>query len=447
MKISDDNKRFFKQLLYLAPPIVVQELLNTSINLLDNVMIGRKLGAADIAAVGISNQLFFLFIVVLFGINSGSAIFVGQYWGKNDKKSILKTMGISISSGAAIGAFFMIIALFFSRPVLSLFSRDEQVIKLGMEYLRIIGFSYVITAVSVSRNAALRATGNTKLPMVTAFSSLVTNFIFNYITIFILDMGVAGAAIATVIARIVEIIAQQMLIYKLKMPILGKFSEYFDFDFAFVKEFFKVTVFVVLNEALWALGVSVYNIAYSYCGTDSQAAYHMGTTIMQIFQVFGMAIGTATAIMLSNALGAGEGEKAIRYSRKCLKLVLFISIGMSVILIACSPLILDFYQNVDEAVLEIAQKLIYAIAFAMIPKTVNFTAICGILRSGGDTRYCMLIDILTVWFIGVPLGFLGAMYFKLPIHWVVIMTYSEEIVKIFFALHRSFGNKWARTLV
>ena len=447
MKISDENKVFLKQLLYLAPPIVIQELLNTSINLLDNVMIGRKLGAPEIAAVGISNQLFFLFILMLFGVTSGSAIFVGQYWGKNDKKSILKTLGISISVGAGIGGMFMIIALFFSRQVLGLFSRDPHVIELGMEYLGVMAFSYVITAITVSRNAALRATGNTKLPMFTAFLSLITNFVFNYITIFIMDMGVAGAAIATVIARIVEISAQQILIVKLKMPINGKLKEFFSFDFSFVKEFFKVTVFIVLNESLWALGVSVYNIAYSYCGTDSQAAYHMGTTIMQIFQVFGMAIGTATAILLSNALGAGEEEKAIRYSRKCLKLVLFISIAMSLVLIACSPLVLAFYQNVEPEVLAITQKLIYAIAFAMIPKTVNFAAICGILRSGGDTRYCMLIDILSVWFIGVPLGFLGAAYFKLPIHWVVIMTYSEEIVKIFFALHRSFSNKWARTLV
>jgi len=447
MKLSDDNKAFFKLLAYLAPPIVIQELLNTSINLLDNVMIGRKLGAADIAAVGISSQLFFLFIVVLFGINSGSAIFVGQYWGKNDRKSIYKTLGISVSSGAVIGAVFMIIALFFSRQFMGLFSKDEQVIKLGIEYLKLIGLSYVVTAVTVSRNAALRATGNTKLPMITAFLSLITNFVFNYITIFILDMGVAGAAVSTVIARFVEILAQQILIHKLKMPIIGTFKEYFAFDFAYVKEFFKVTIFVVLNEALWALGVSVYNIAYSHCGTDSQAAYHMGTAIMQIFQVFGMAIGTATAIMLSNALGAGDGDKAIRYSRKCLKLVLFISIVMSVVLIGGAPLILAFYQNVEPQVLEITKKLIYAIAFAMIPKTVNYTAICGVLRSGGDTRYCMLIDILTVWFIGVPLGFLGAIFFKLPIHWVVIMTYSEEIVKIFFALHRTLGNKWARTLV
>ena len=447
MKISDDNKKFLRLLLYIAPPIVIQELLNTSINLLDNVMIGRKLGAAEIAAVGISNQLFFLFVVVLFGINSGAAIFIGQYWGKNDRESIFKTMGISVSAGSAVGALFMIIALFFSKPVLGLFSRDAQVISLGMEYLGIMAFSYIITAITISRNTALRATGNTKLPMFTAFASLVTNFIFNYITIFILDMGVAGAAISTVIARVVEISAQQILIYKLKMPILGKFKQYFEFDLPYVKEFFKVTIFVILNEFLWALGVSVYNIAYSYCGTDSQAAYHMGTTIMQIFQVFGMAIGTATAIILSNALGAGEEERAIRYSRKCLKLVLFISIVMSLILIACSPLILAFYQNVEPQVLAITQSLIYAIALAMIPKTVNYTAICGILRSGGDTRYCMLLDIFTVWLIGVPLGFAGAMYFKLPIHWVVILTYSEELVKIFFALQRSFSNKWAKTLV
>ncbi len=439
------DKTFLKLAANLAIPIILQDILNSSVNMVDTFMIG-KLGESEVAAVGLANQVFFIYQLILFGITSGSAIFMGQYWGKRDTNSIHKVMGISVSLSLFFAALFSIAAFFAPEKIMELYSQDNTVISLGSQYLGIIIISYFFSAIILSVNAALRATETTKLPMCTTFISLFSNIIFNYIFIFKLGLGVRGAAIATVIARSIELVCQLFLIYRLKTAVAAKLSNYLKADKEFLKIFFKMTIPVILNEFMWSLGTSIYNMAYKYSGTEAQAAVQISSTIQNLFVVMGTGMGFACSIMVSNALGAGDIKKAISYSRKCLKLSVLLSSFMGLLLFFSADFILMFF-DVSETVKEYAYYLFIVTAVGIIIKTYNYTTIIGILRSGGDTRFCLLIDAAGVWLIGIPLAFIGSKFLNLPIYITVALVYAEEVMKLFTTTARVLKNKWAKTII
>lgn len=444
MKLIKD-KVFLKLAASLAIPIILQDILNSSVNMVDTFMIGR-LGESEVAAVGLANQIFFIFQLILFGITSGSAIFIGQYWGKRDIDNIHKVMGISIGLSLSFALLFSVLAYFIPEKIMMLYSKDPDVIKLGCDYLEIIIISYFFSAIIVAVNSALRSTGKTTLPMCTTFISLFSNIIFNYIFIFVLALGVKGAAIATVLARLIEITSQLILIYKLKTPIAAKISNYLKADKSFLKNFFKITLPVILNEFMWALGTSIYNMAYKYSGTEAQAAVQISSTIQNLFMVTGTGAGFACSILLSNALGAGDIKKAISYSRKCIKISLILSIFMGIALLFLSDFILMFF-DVSDIVKEYAYYLFIIIAMGMVVKTYNYTTIAGILRSGGDTKFCLILDAAGVWLVGIPFSFLGSAVLGLPIYITVALVYMEEVLKFFISSKRVLSNKWAKTII
>lgn len=440
-----DDKVFFKKLMVLVIPIILQELLNSSVNLIDTFMIGQ-LGEVPVTSVGLANQIFFLFNFILFGVNSGSIIFIAQYWGKKDLNSIYKVMGISIIISTLIASIFCFGALFFPKVLMKIYSKDELVILEGVKYLKVIGLSYFLVAFIMWNNASLKAINLTKYPMITTFISLVTNIILNYIFIFVLNYGVVGAAYATFCSRIVEIFSQLLILFFIKAPIIAKIKEYFSFDKPFLKNYFKVATPVIINEVLWAFGTTIYNIAYKFSGTEAQAAVQITSTLEKLFIVFGVGVGAGCGIILSNTLGSGEIEKAKEYSKKCLVLSAFLSLFMGVILLNISPLIVNFF-NVEEVVKSYARKLLIVVSIGMIFKTYNYTSIVGILRSGGDTKWALFIDFSSVWFVGVPMAFLGSYFLGLPIYFTYAMVYFEEFVKYFVSSYRVKKNVWAKSLV
>jgi len=439
------DKVFFKLSAGLAIPIILQDILNSSVNMADTFMIG-KLGENEVAAVGLANQLYFIYQLIIFGITSGSAIFIGQYWGKRDTKNIHKVMGISMSLSLFFAFIFSTTAFFIPDKIMGLYSKDPDVIKLGCDYLSIVIISYFFSSLILSLNSALRATEFTKLPMCTTFISLFTNIILNYLFIFKLGYGVKGAAMATVLARFTETSFQIFFIYKLKTPVAAKLLMYLKADKEFLKSFFKVTVPVILNEFMWALGTSIYNMAYKYSGTEAQAAIQIASTIQNLFIVMGTGMGFACNIMLSNALGARDIKKAISYSKKCIKISVMLSCFMCVVLLLSADFILMFF-DVSETVKNYTYYLFVVTAVGLIVKTYNYTTIVGILRSGGDTKFCLILDAATVWFIGIPFAFLGSAILHLPIYITFALVYMEEVVKFFISTKRVLSNKWAKTLI
>ena len=315
MKNFFSDKVFFKNLFLLIIPIIFQELLNSSVNLVDNFMIGQ-LGEVAITSVGLANQIFFVFNLILFGINSGAAVFVGQFFGKGDFGGIHKVIGLGVILSLLNATLFVTAIIFAPEFLMSLYSKDPAVIAEGINYLQIICPAYFVIAFVMAINASLKAIRKTHYPMITTFIALVTNVILNYLFIFKLGYGVKGAAMATLCARCVELTSQLIIIFGKKLPIITNVKNYFNFNKSFVLAYFDVCTPIILNEVFWSIGISVCNMAYKFSGTDAQSAVQITGTIQNLFTVMGVAIGGGCGIMLSNVLGCGDIEKGKDYSKK-----------------------------------------------------------------------------------------------------------------------------------
>lgn len=447
LPISKENKIFLRRVFFIAIPIILAQLLNSAINVTDTLMIGT-MGEDAITAVALGNQIFFLFILILFGINSGASVLMGQYWGVQDKKSIHKTMGISLVSSLLVAFAFMFFAVLIPEKLLIIFTRDENVIKAGATYLRIVALSYPFCAVSQTVNMANRSTDKSKFPMITTVIALGVNFTLNYFFIFHVGLGVKGAAIGTFIARFCEMTAQIILMYKFKLPILGKFKEYFSANKDFIKIYYKRALPVICNEIAWSVGVTLYVVAYGLVSvSDSpQASVQIANTIKQLFTVFAAGIGSASAVIIGNMLGAGEIDMAKLYEKKLTKLVIVVSLFTTAILFVTAPYVLYLF-NVSDSVRADTIIIIRIVAITVPFQMLNFLYIIGILRPGGDTLFCLLLDAGGVWLVGVPLTFLCATVFDLPIYFVFLAASCEEYSKLLFGFLRVKSKKWAVNII
>ena len=439
------DRIFLRNLGWLAIPIIINEMLNSLINMMDTFMTG-KLGAASVTAIGLGNQGFFLFSLIIFGICSGASIFMGQYWGNNDIKSVHKVMGIAYLMVILDSAIFFVGALFFPEIIMGIYSKDPEVIRLGAGYLRVVGFSYVLTGLIVVNNAALKATRCAMQPMITTFISLIVNIICNSIFIFVMKMGVVGAAFGTLCARTIELITQIVIIKARNNAVLTDFGDYFKLDKAFLKNYFIITTPVLLNEFMWALGTTVYNIAYKYAGTISQAAVQVANVVQNLFVVFGMGVGASCGILISNALGARDKDKAIDYAKKCTYLAILCSVFLGAVLFTISPFVVNLFDIENEGK-HYAELMLWVVSIGMLFKTINYINIVGILRNGGDTIFCFICDTASVWLVGVPMAFLGAKYLGLPIYVVYAMVYSEEVFKTIVSQTRVIRKTWLKTVI
>ena len=432
----------------IALPITLQNLVLASLNLVDTIIIGG-LGETAIAGVGLANQYFFLLNLLLFGVTSGAAIFTAQYWGNRDVKNIRRVLGLCIMTGG-IGAFlFTIGGILFPNQILSIFSKDGDVILLGSRFLRIVSFSYIVTAFTFAYSFILRSTGNVKAPLAVSVTALGINTVLNYLLVYgylgFPEMGVEGSATATVIARFVEFLLIIAIVYIRKYPVAATLKEMTDITASFVKQFFKVTLPVILNESMWALGVTLYAIVYARMGTDAIASTNISGTIEKIVWVVFLGFGNACAVMIGNKIGAGDKKEVVIYANRFAILGPAAALLAGIAMIFLSHFLLAPY-NVSPAVMDYAQKNLIVFFLFMWAKVFNYINIVGILRSGGDTTFCLFLDTGGVWLVGVPLAFLGGLVFHLPIYWVYALVQIEEVIKLIIGIPRLVSKKWINNL-
>lgn len=443
-----NDKKFYKTMFTLAIPIILQNLMLSSLNLVDNIIIGH-LNVTAIASVGLANQYFFLLNLVLFGISSGSAIFTAQYWGNRDIPNIKRVLGICLFTCGSAALLFTVGGFLFPRQILSIFTKDKNVIEMGSQYLRIIVFSYVITSVTFSFSFSLRSTGNVKPPMFVSMIALSINTFLNYSLVYgyfgMPSMGIRGSAIATLIARSIEVTLMIAIVYTKKYPIAASLKELTDISSSFIKKFYKITLPVILNESIWALGVSIYSVVYAHMGTDVIASINISSTIERIIWVIFMGFGNAGAVMIGNKIGEKNPKEAYTYAKR------FIILGPSFAVVAGigvalgSNIILAAY-TIPPLVHNYAHNNLYVFSCFLCARTFNFICIIGILRSGGDTKFSLFIDLGGVWFVGVPMAIISGLFLHLPVYYVYALVSFEEVFKIIFGAPRIISKKWINNL-
>jgi len=443
------DKAFMKGMLAIAVPVAIQNLISSSVNMIDTLMIS-SLGQASIAAVGLANQVFFLYILITFGINSGSSIFIAQFWGKEDIPSIKKVMGLAITLSTIAGTVFTIAAFFFPTQIMSILIKEPEVIKLGAEYLRIVSLSYTVTAISFAFSISLRTTGRPNVPLKVSIISFLTNTIFNYILIFghlgFEPMGVKGAAIGTLIARIVEILLILYAIYGTKSILAASVRELMSWHKDFLKKYIETTYPVVITEGFWALGQVLYAMAYARIGEEATAAVQLTNTIQNLFFVVVRGLANACNIMVGAKIGGGDEKVAYDYAVRFIFLSTISGLALGVIMALTPDIILKLFRGLDSSLYNTSRALLIVLGITFVLRVYNTIAIVGVLRAGGDTKIAMRIDLGTVWLIGVPLAFIGALVLKLPIHQLVLLVTLEEVVKALVGIPIIKSGKWIKNL-
>jgi putative MATE family efflux protein len=417
--------------------------------MVDTIMIGQ-LGKSELAAVGISNQIFFLMVLFLFGTFSGASIFTSQFWGKKDIKNIHRILGIALVTGGAAALVFTLGAVFIPRTILRIFMNNEHVIGLGAGYLRIVGFSYIITSVTFAYSFLSRSVEQAKLPMAVSAVSLVCNTVLNYLLIFghygFPAMGVNGAALATVISRVLEMCLLLFIIYRYNYVLAGKIRELTDISSSFMRKFFRTSHTVILNEFFWALGMMMCTAAYARMGEQSYAAVQMAMPIQNIAFVLFIGIANACGVMLGNQIGACEEEKAFYCAKKFAVLGPALALLIGAFIAVNANWLVSGY-NVSAPIKSSAANILVVFALFLSAKVFNLITVVGILRSGGDTRFTLALDSGGVWLIAVPLAFLGGLVWQLPIHIVIALASSEELFKMVLGLKRLYSRKWVKNVV
>ena len=442
------DRDFYTSISRLALPIMAQSLISASMNLLDVVMLGQ-MGDTAVTAVGLANQLYFLLMFLLFGISSGAAVFTAQYWGRGDVPGIRRVLGICLTISLAGGVLFTGLALGFTRPVLHIYTNDPAVIELGARYLRWAGLGYLFFAVSYSYASVLRSTGQVRLPVTVSAAAILFKTGLSYLLIFgkagLPALGVEGAAIATMIARMLECAALLIFTYRWKLPAAASLREMSDFDRHFLARYLKTALPVVFNESLWSLGITTYNAIYAHIGTESIAAVNIAGTVESLAFVIFIGISDACAILVGNKIGAGDMETAYTYARRSLTLAILGGMAVGGVILLTSGAILSLYKVSPDS-LEYARRILIVQGLVLWIRVSNMTVIVGVLRSGGDTRFSLIVDAGTLWLIGVPTALLGAFVLHLPVYWVYLMVLSEEAVKLLVSLLRFRSRQWIHFL-
>lgn len=449
-KMTDENKIFYKTLITLCIPIIIQNLITTLINMVDTVMIG-SLGEVSIAAIGIANQYFFLFNMALSGIIGGTGIFMAQFYGKGDRDSIKKVTAFSVIAALILGLIFFVIAVFFPNFIIHFFSYDSEVVKQARDYFLVIGFCYPIMAVSYIFSMGSRNVMNPRLGMVCSSISLVVNIILNYIFIFgklgAPALGVMGAAVATVIARIVEFILLIGYVYFVRddYELRFGFKDIRGITKDLADAVIKKTAPTFLNDTTWAFGSVLYSVAYSTAGTSAIAASQIASTTGNFFIMTAVCIAIGSSIMMGNELGANNIDRAIRYSKKFSIIVTIAGAILGTLLIISTPVLLKIF-SVSASLTPDIKKIFIIMGVMMALRTFNTFIVIGVLRSGGDTKYALFLEMGCMWLVSLPITFIAA-YKGIPIYLLVAFTYTEEIAKFIFGVPRAVSKKWANNIV
>lgn len=443
-----NDPEYFPNIRKIAVPIIIQQFTFSGLNMLGVVFVGQK-GEVSVAAVGLAGQLAFLLNLVHFGIISGAAMFTAQFWGRQDVPNLRRVLGLCLMLAVSASLIFFTLAQFLPSQILSIYTKDPEVIALGTNYVRVFSWTYLFFAITFSYALVMRSTGDVKTPTTISVSALLISTFLSYALIFgkfgFPELGIQGAAVAAVIARALECVTLISIIYVKKSPVAASLHELTNFDRAFVGRVIKPMLPVIINELFWALGITTYNVIYGRMGTESFAAMNIVSTIEQIAFVIFIGIGNATSVLVGNRIGAGKEDEAYLYAGRSLGLGIVGGILIGLLLQLVKVPVLSLY-NVSPEVIENAGYVINVITFFLWVRVNNMTIVVGVLRAGGDTRFSMFIDGFIIWLVGVPMAYLGANVWNLPVYLVYLCAMSEEATKWILGVNRYFSRKWIHNL-
>ena len=438
-----------RKLVRIAAPIAIQGIVSATLSMVDNIMVGF-LGETELAAVGVGSQLFMVHYLVLFGILSGSATFMAQFYGTRDMANIRKVIGFDFTLLAILGAVIFFLVNCFTDGILSIYTEDPAVKALAAQYVVINSFSFLLLAVSAPLEMAFKATQQVKIPMTVSTVIFFTNIIINYVLIFgklgFPRMGVAGAAIGTLSSRIIEVLMNSYFAFRPLNEFFGRVRSYFGWDRELIKRIIKNATPTTINEFFWSFGQTMYVAAFSRISTTAYAAYQAANSIFNIFNFAAFSIGDAALILIGEKLGEGDMEYTWKLSKHLIKACLLAGVVIGAITVLLSDPLSGIFK-LSEAGKMYTGYILIVFGATMAVDLFNGLQIAGILRAGGDTKFAMLSESACIWLIAVPLAFTAALVWHLPIHLALLVTRTEMLIRGTILAKRYLSKKWMNTVI
>lgn len=444
------EKPFTKEALNVAVPVVIQSIFSAVLHIVDNVMIG-KLGEVELAGVTQANRITFLFQLVMFGLAGGSTTYLAQYWGKRDLRGIRRVMGLNLCFSLAAALLFALPSMLAPRTLMRFLLNDQSAIDSACQYLPMVAFSYIAICITQCFGTVLRSTEQARLPMAGSITALFTNTVLNYCLIYgrlgFPRLGVLGGAIATVAATVLELLIVVIFSYVWKLPSAARIKELVPRSLSFVKQYAMIVLPVMLNEGLWSLGIVMQSAVYGYMGTSAVAAISIFNAVEQIALTTARGLTSAAAVLIGKRIGAGDESGAYHTAQRMIFASILSGVFSGCIILLTTLLPLSSFFTVSAQAMQNAKSLLLISAGCVWIQQLGGLFIVGILRSGGDVRYSLWLDVGTLWLIGLPMAVLGGLLLKLGVPFVYLMAQADSAAKVFIGFRRFWSKKWIRNLV
>lgn len=446
-KISDNA--FYKAFFTMTFTMALQNVIVFGVNLADSVMMGAYSETA-LSGVGICNNIQFFLNMAASGISSGMTVIASQYWGKKDIKPIYKVSAVAMWLGIIISALLFAFAAFAPEMLIRLFTDKEAVIEQAVLYLDVIKHTYLIYMLSSIILAILRSVETVKIGFYVSLSSFAINIFLNYILIYgkmgAPEMGIRGAAVATLISRLIELIVTVIYLLFIDKKLKMRIKDLFAADIEMIRDFFKTGLPLMMSSVLWGIAMSVQGAIIGRLIESAIAANSIATTIYQVATVIAYASSTSACVLIGKTIGENKPMDIIKRRSKNLQLI-FLAIGIvsSGILLLTKNLIIDFYNATPET-LEITNQFIWVLSVTIIGTSYEVAALCGIVSGGGETSFVLKNDIIFMWLIVLPLSALSAFVFKLPVVVTFACLKADQILKCAVALVKVNSFNWVKTV-
>lgn len=437
---------FYRTVIGLVVPMALQNLINVGVTAADVVMLGT-VGETALSGASLAGQVQYIMTLFLFGLTSGATVLTAQYWGKGDRETIEKILGMTVKAAILVTALFTMAALAVPSLLMRIFTSDPSVITEGVKYLRIVAFTYIMIGVTQAYLYVMRSVERVVVATVVYLCSLLCNIVMNSIFIFGLfgfpAMGVSGAALGTLCARILEVILTAGYARLFNKEIKLRPQYILHTDRALFRDYMKYALPVVANEVMWGMGTAANTAILGHLGSAAVAANSVAQVARQLATVVSFGLSSAAAIYLGKTIG----EKKLEYARAYAKRFVLLSVAMGllgglVILIVSGPA--SAALTLTDTAKGYLRIMFCVMSYFVIAQAFNTTMVVGIFRSGGDTRFGLIMDMSTMWGCSILFGFIAAFVLKLSVPVVYVILMSDEIIKIPISLRRYRGYRWLK---
>ena len=437
---------FYKKALILAAPVVVQSMITIGVNMLDTIMLGA-FGELQLSGSSLANSFITIYQVLCMGIGGGAAVLTAQYWGAKDPGSIRRILTLMLRISLSLALLFTAAVLFLPEQIMRLYTSDPAIIENGILYFRLVAPTFLLTGISLTTSIVFRSVQEVRLPLFTAILSFFTNLLFNWVLIFghlgFPQMEIAGAALATTLARLIETVVILFYILRIDRRIQYRLRDFLAPCSSYLPKYLCFSVPVIISDFLLGLGNTAVTMVIGHLGASFVTANAIVAMIVRLSTVFNSGLASAGSIMTGNVLGQKNPELAYRQGITFTVLSGLIGLLAGGIILMLAPFIIGAY-NITEETRSIAFLLIDAVSIMVVFQTMQSMLTKGVLRGGGDTRFLMIADIAFLWLCSIPLGYLSAFVWHLSPFWIYVLMKIDHIIKTVWCVIRLVRKKWIR---